>query len=660
MYEDPKSKISQLEKVLDAREDLVSKKIKRHELHDHENKVNQAWDDSEFGDSVVGLEVNSPQNFTGGSLASLASENEKRGMSVSIKILLGSIIFFIIALAVVAFEFLGGGNIVSGDNIEISVRAPVSIAGGELLPFEIEIKNNNNVKLLGADLGITFPIGARQVNDTSVSAKRVQEYLGDIPSGGSVKKNLDVVLFGSENETKEINIALEYKVPGSNSLFNKNKQVTVLLSSSPVSIVINNPKEVNTNQSVDFTIEVTSNSPTVLKNLLLTTDYPFGFNFVKSEPNFYSKNNVWLIGDLEPGAKRTIRIFGALSGQEGEERGFNFSVGTQSKTNTTIIDAPFSSAFSAITIRRPFVSADIFFNGEDVDEYVATAGEKIEVIIRWRNNLSYQVSNASILLKIDGNAIDKSSVRADSGFYRSSDNTIIFDKTTNSVFKNLGPGASGESKFEFKSFSPSSITGSGLSNPTVVLTILVKGEKTDYGANPENVLFTEERKIKLTSAAQLFAKALYYIGPFKNTGPIPPKAETESTYTIIWTVTNPLNNLSAVRASAVLPQYVRWLDKVSPSQEKVSYNEDTREVSWSLGNVLAGAGRISPAREVSFQISFFPSVSQIGAVPNLIGESTLTGRDPFTNKTFTSILSTLNTRLNSDPYFKVGLEEVTQ
>ena len=58
MYEDPKSKISQLEKVLDAREDRISGKVKRHELHEQNINVNENWDNSEF---KVGTEISTAE-----------------------------------------------------------------------------------------------------------------------------------------------------------------------------------------------------------------------------------------------------------------------------------------------------------------------------------------------------------------------------------------------------------------------------------------------------------------------------------------------------------------------------------------------------------------------------------------------------------------------
>jgi hypothetical protein len=642
MYEDPKSKISQLEKVLDAKEDLVTKKIKRHELHDRDNSINQDWDQAEF---QVGEEVRK----------SPTKEN-----SFSNKVLLGSIIFFVLAILVVAFKFIGGGNMVSGNNILVSVKAPISVSGGDVMPFEVSITNNNNVTLSSADLGITFPLGAKDAVDTSIAAKRVQDYIGDISPGQTIKKNYKVALFGVENEKKDITIALEYKISGSNSLFNKIKTFSTLISSSPVSVVVSGPAEVNTNQTLDYNIEITSNSPSVIKNLLLKADYPFGFSFVSSNPKTFSKNNLWLLGDLAPGEKRVIQFSGILSGQEGEERGFNFSLGSQSKTDNSVIDVPFTSSFSSVVIRRPFVSADIILNGSTASEYVGTAGGKVEAAINWRNNLPYEVSDVSILVRLNGNTLDKSSVQVDDGYYKSIDNTILFNKTTNAELASLEAGKIGSSKFSFSSFSANSVTGSALINPTITMDIIVSGRRVDYQDGQDNILFADSRKVKITANPQLFAKALYYVGPFQNSGPIPPKAEQETTYTITWTVTNPLNNLTNAMVSATLPPYIKWLGMVSPDKEKMSYDASTGAVIWSVGNVPAGAGTVALAREVSFQISFLPSVNQIGMTPDLISDSILNAKDSFTLTPVSDSFGVLNTRLTNDPYFKIDNEAVKE
>ena len=655
MYEDPKSKISQLEKVLNSMQDNVSGKVKRHELHKRDVTVKQNWEDNEF---VVGGEISGAQGEEEPLLD--ASSGQSR-TSFHMKVLAGSIIFFVIVLGFVAYKFFSGGNLVSGDNIEVTVKAPISVAGGEVMSFEIDIKNNNNIALSGADMGVTFPLGAQDAVNTSLPAKRVQDFIGDILPGQTVSKNLSVALFGAQNEKKVINIALEYKVAGSNSLFNKTRDVTVLIGSSPVTIVVTGPTQINTNQSVNFSADITSNSPSVVKNLLLKVNYPAGFSFTSSNPKTFTQNNLWLIGDLGPNQKRTINFSGILSGQDGEERGFNFSLGSQSPTDNSNIDVPFTSSFSSITIKRPFVSADVTLNGDNSAVYVSKAGSKIEGVINWQNNLPYEVSDVSINVSIVGNDVDKSSFQVGNGFYRSSDNTVIFNKTTDPTFATLSPGQSGSSKFTFNSFAPGSITGAGLVNPTITLNFSVNGQQVGYqGTQNNNILFSDSRKIKITTDPQLFAKALYYVGPFKNSGPIPPKADTETTYTITWTVTNPLNDVSGMVVSATLPPYVKWLGAVSPDQEKMNYDASTGLVTWNVGAVPAGAGIVSSAREVSFQVSLLPSVSQIKTAPNLIGDASLTAKDNFTLTSVSGSFNALNTRLTSDPYFKIDTEKVSE
>ena len=83
-------------------------------------------------------------------------------------------------------------------------------------------------------------------------------------------------------------------------------------------------------------------------------------------------------------------------------------------------------------------------------------------------------------------------------------------------------------------------------------------------------------------------------------------------------------------------------------------------MTWNVGNILAGAGAISSARETSFQISFLPSVSQIGTSPSLVEEVAFTAKDNFTLTNVSSVFPAINTRLGNDPYFKVGAETVIQ
>ncbi len=68
-----------------------------------------------------------------------------------------AVCFFLIALGFVGWTFFKGNNQVSSDNISINVLGNSFTPGGEELPLEVEIANQNAVPLELADLIIEYP-----------------------------------------------------------------------------------------------------------------------------------------------------------------------------------------------------------------------------------------------------------------------------------------------------------------------------------------------------------------------------------------------------------------------------------------------------------------------------------------------------------------------
>jgi len=143
----------------------------------------------------------------------------------------------------------------------------------------------------------------------------------------------------------------------------------------------------------------------------------------------------------------------------------------------------------------------------------------------------------------------------------------------------------------------------------------------------------------------------YYSGnqDFKNSGPIPPKAGTPTSYTITWQVTNDINNVNNVTVSALLPQNVTLTAVLPESQiPNVSLNNQTHQIVWSVGSVPAGTGASSSPPTISFQVTLTPSSSQKGILADLIGQATVSGQDQVTGATVQSTASAVNTSLPDD------------
>ena len=620
-----KSKIEQIkDKLYSKGIDSINAPIRRHSVGIEKPISSTVWDNSD-------LEKESNRDFP------------------FMKVFLIAFIFFLVASGFAFYKFFFGTNIISGDNISVVLQGPVSVGGGENLSLLIEVINNNTTPLESVNLHIEYPNGVRSPDNISTEIKRYDAVLGDIAIGKNVSQTVNNLVFGEENAKKDIKITIEYRIPGSSGIFYKEKTFSFLISSSPVNITVTNSSEVNANQNTDFDIKIKSNSLSVIKGLTLKAEYPFGFDYKNSDVTPSVDNNIWNLGDFEPGATKDIKVSGLIMGQDGEEKVFKFSVGIADKLDNRSIATNFASFATSLFLRKSFVGLAFSVNG-DINKTVAiSSGENIKGNIVWTNNLPDTIYDIETTISIKGNILDKSSLSVNGGIYKSLENQIIFNKETQSSLSSLLPGASGDGSFDFLAFSTLSKTGSSFSNPEIIFNISIQGRRTDSASTQKEIFYSETKTIKIISNLSLLSRGYYFIGPFQNTGPIPPRAEKETTYTITWTATNPTNNVTNAKVSSSLPPYMKWVGKSSPTSENISYDSTNNQIIWDIGNIASGVGTKLSAREVSFQISLTPSLSQVGSSPDILNASTITGIDSFTGTTITETKQVINTDIKTDP-----------
>jgi len=576
------------------------------------------------------------------------------------KIFLGAFIFFVLATGFAFYKFFAGSNIVSGNNIDISISGPASIAGGEVFPLDIVVKNNDITDLKVVDLRIEFPDGTKNPTDLSADMKRYTEILGDINVGQSVERLVKAALFGDENSEKIIKITVEYRIAGSNAIFDKEKDYNIIISSSPINITVTGPDKINSNQQTDFSINIKSNSLSTLKNLLLKADYPFGFNLVSTNPKPITPDgSVFNLGDLEPAAERTVRITGNIVGQDGEDKVLKFTIGSAAKDDDRSIGTAFATKVLTVSLVKPFISLGMLINQNADNTLPINVGNKIRANISWQNNLPEKVYDMSVVIKFTGATLDKSSVSVENGFYNSSDNSITFDQNGIPALSTVNPSDLGNMNFDFASLIPSSDSRVSFTNSQIVMDITVLGSRGSSGGSSE-VLYSGKKILKLSSAVKLLSRSFRTVGPLENSGPFPPKVDQETTYTITWTATDSFNNLNSVKVSSALPPNVKWTGFTSPSAENITYDQASGQVIWDIGNMKSGIGDIYPAKEVSFQVSITPSLSQLGSEVDLLNESTINAIDGFTGERISEVRPSVSTKVIADPEYREDIGKVVQ
>lgn len=552
--------------------------------------------------------------------------SEKPRMTFGAKFLIGSGIFFLGALSVAAYVFWGGGTFVSSQNIDLEVAVPSLVDGGAEVTLNVLVRNRNQTALQLADLIIDYPEGTRSPDDVTKELPHERQTIGTVVPGESVKRAARAVFFGAEGTQQKVIVRVEYSIAGSNAIFVKQTEAEFVIGSSPISLSLEAPEEAIGSESFPLSVILRSNVTTPIDNVVVEGQYPFGFLLQQSEPRPAVGSTLWRVGTLRPGESKTIRLVGVIEGQDGDTRVFRFLVGSDADQTNTRLAVPFLSLPTTLTIRRPFIAGTITVEGQQGKTISVSPGKTLQGTLAWQNNLGDAVSDVELSLAFSGAPLDFSTISSPSGFYQSGSHSIIWNAQQESALAAVPPGGTGSVQFSFATLNPAAPGGAFL-NPTVTLTLTIRGVRQAEGAAPSQISSTVTTQILLTSALSLSTQALHSAGPLQNSGPLPPRADTDTSYTILWTVKNPSNTIANASVATVLPAYVRFLG--AAQGETITYESGSRTVRWNLGDVHAGAGYNAPARTTAFQVVLTPSASQVGQTPALTGNATLSGEDRF-------------------------------
>ncbi len=601
-------------------------------------------------DFVVRKKKDVPDSWQGTGMVSKHVNNFFMQSTIFKNFFIFSLIIFACSIAYVSYVYFAGNNTVSNDNIDISILGNTFTNGGEDLPLQIEIANKNNSRLDLVDLVIEYPKGSS--SDQTQDTERLRTSLGTIAAGAVRDENVKVVLFGEQGSRHLIKISIEYRVEGSNAIFVKEKPYEVTINTTPINLLVEAPAEVSPNQDISFKVITTLNAAKPIPNMAMKLDYPVGFQFISAKPAPSFGNNVWDLSKLAPGVDQNVEVIGRMVDVfDNEEKTFHVYSGLQADTDKSEISVVFNSLGHIVLIKKPFIEAKLLVNGSYERDYSISPRSLIQNTVSWKNNLDTKVNDLSIFVKITGNAFDRKSVNPNQGFYKSLEDTIVWDKNSEADFREVNPGESGIVTFSMKPLSVFLANGDLLRDPSINIEVSISGKQAVEGDILQELHNSESKVLKVISDVGFTNKLVYYTGPFQNTGPIPPKAENETTYTVTWSISNTVSNLSRVQVRSSLPQWVRFTGVFVPSGEDITYNSATKEIVWNAGAVPRGTGITNGEKEVSFQVAFVPSLAQVGTLPTIINGATLTGHDDFANVDLSVNRNSLDTRVINDTGF---------
>lgn len=622
-----RSRIEQAKRSLYSSEEETREAFSR--LSPHEEKLEDTWGDH---------------------IADRAEAGRSRGVRILKWTVLFAAVIMVGSLGYLLYSVYDPFAKPSDKNISFTLDFPVAIASGGVSPIKITVDNANKVPLEDAKLTIFYPQGTKKAGDNSSDFLKDHGDLGAVGARSSGSYASEIMIFGEENTDKQIHVVLEYRFKGLNSVFTKEETWPVSLISSPVNMTVKSLKEVNAGGPVEFTVTVSSNATTPLEDMLLRAQYPQGFTFESADPKPTYGIDGWKIRSLDPSGKVTVRIRGSLVGESTQEKAFSMTVGEPSDRDERTVATVYATHLSLVSVQKPFIGVNLIFNDRAVGDSAFVFGKNVTAGIEWVNNLPYGIADVEIEVRLGGTALDRYSVSPDrTGYYRSVDNAIVWDKRLNPNLALVDSSGRGMISFNFSSL-PSVSNGKPLKNPTIVVDVTIRGHRISESGVPEEVKSVSTKTVKIISDVRLSGKTFYFTGPLVNRGPLPPRVDQETTYTVGWSIVNASNDLDDVEVRGTLPPGVTWDGSISPAGQNVIFDRNINQVIWRPGHIDAGEGILTAPRELFFQVALTPSISQIKQMPSLVVDTELIGRDAFAGAPVSRKIPAITTNVSSgDP-----------
>lgn len=573
-----------------------------------------------------------------------------------IKIGLGVIAAIIIIFAVASF--LRGWFSFSKERVSLEIEGPTEIASGEEVEFSIKYQNNNKIDLNNSKLIIDYPSGAYSAQGDELTQEIFE--IGKILPKTEGEKKIKIRLAGDKGNIKLLNARLNFQPENISSYFENSASFKITITKVLIGLYLTTPQKAISGEEVSYTLDYMNNSDDDFSNLKIELDYPSGFSFKNAIPEPDEEDNIWYLEKLDKKDRETIKITGSLEGIEGENKNLKAIVNRIEGDKTL----QYSQTNSITQISSSPLLLSLSVNDKEKSTNVDYQ-EKLDYKINFKNNSDIAFSQLVLKVYLNGNALDLKTISLkEKGFFDSLNNIITWSAAGVPSLALLPPGESGSVEFSVSIKNNLDINNFSDRNFEVLVRAELETLNVPPQFNLERLKIEKTLNSKVNSKIILQAKGYYNetSANIQNYGPIPPKVNQTTTYTIHWQITNSSNDVKNVRVTAILPQGINWKDnyKVSHSGTELEYNERTKQIAWKIDKVPAAVGYLIPVYELVFQVALTPSITQVGVAPVLIDESSLEGEDIFTGEILESFDSAIDASLPDDSSIDIGQGRVAE
>ncbi len=545
---------------------------------------------------------------------------------MSNKILKWLILLALVLLIISFVTFWFGGKSFSENQVILTIDGPTQALVGDEIVYTVKYANETKLDLKSLKFIFTYPDESIVIDNGQIITDLSNNFTIDVlKPGQSGEKEFKGFLTGDKGSIKNAKVSLGFLANGLSTSFEKSTTLATTITGVPVVLTLVAPPNSVSGESVNYIFDYRNESGNDISDLQFKFNYPDGFVPQKFTPAPTGGNNIWAVAMLKKSGGSRITVQGTLSGKEGDSK--TVTVELKRKVFDQFVN--FEKTATSTMIASPLLGLSVLVH--DSTSYSSFPGDTLDYTIKYQNNSNYNLIGLNLVVNLSGSMFDFGTLNSGYGYFDSSNNTITWNAGSVPDFSNLPPNKTGQLTFKVK-VKPDITVGS--QNLFVNMSARLSTPNVPPNVGGDEIFATSGATTKISTQPSFAGSAYYNDASFGSSGPLPPEVGKETVFTIHWQITNPGNEMSGVKASAVLPTGVTWKNVVSvgTGQPDLIFNKNTSEVVWNLGTLPQGVGVLTPAYEGSFQVSVKPSTDQKGMPIVLIKSGKLSGTDTFTKQ----------------------------
>jgi len=542
--------------------------------------------------------------------------------------ILYTIVLIVILAGLAYFGFYWFTHDNSG--LVLEFNGPESVPIGMPFDLEVGVNNNSSQVLNNAKLLLSVPKGivfvGRSIDENIISRK-----IGNVGVGSLTSQKFKLlILKGKEDDIKNITATIDYSPEDVKTRFQKRSSWQTPIMGEVLELIGVLPEKITSGKVVELKIDYKNNSPIDLDDLILKIKYPESFQFQRATLKPDEGNNEWHLGGLHPGSSNDFVIIGKLVGPENGFFDFKATVTSELDGRKYIISE------KVINTSIKVAPIDLGFSVNNSTNHIAKTDEELNYSINYRYLTRSQGNDPVVKAKLSGKMFDFESLKI-------GDNGQLDDRT-NTIIWQLDDGVqSGSVNFSIKTQPKYPIRRAGDRN--FVLKVDAQFEDSSHAT-------VSRSETKVAGQIEVDTKGYFRDakGKVVNNGSLPPQVGKPTEFSIHWDITNYATDVSDVKVTARLPSHVEFVGVKSETDGSLSFDEDSPEfLTWEIDKISATKGVISKPVTAIFQIRAVPTKEMIGKHMSLIGPTTISATDKFTDSPLSGGDDSLTTELTDDP-----------